>query len=158
MVYEAPLIRGITSRSEALTVVSGSEVRAELDLDRASFIDFAILMGTDFSQRIKNVGPTRALKFIHEHGSIEQILKREPKYAPPEAKKMYMKQVNAARRVFKTLPRVPDPSALQQREHDPELVAEILQRHGLHRAVRYDWQHETALEGNYFQDNPSAGY
>jgi flap endonuclease-1 len=156
LVYEAPLIRNITSRVEPLTVVSGSDIRTVLQLDRASFIDFALLLGTDFSQRIKNVGPQRALKFIREHGSIERVIERERKYSPRGSEKAYLEQVEIARLVFQTLPPVPDVRLLQAKESDDELVSTILQRHGLHRAVTYNWDHTSALDGNYFQDNPSA--
>src|SRR5262245_11268972 len=82
LVYEVPLIRNITSRRSPLTVLSGKEIRTMLKLSRASYVDFALLLGTDFSQRIKNIGPQRALKFIREHGSIEHIIERETRFRP----------------------------------------------------------------------------
>ena len=56
-------------------------MRDALQLDREAFVDFALLLGTDFSQRIKNVGPARALKFIRQHRTIERVLEQESKYA-----------------------------------------------------------------------------
>lgn len=156
LVYEATLIRNITSRIEPLVVVSGSEIRTVLELDRSSFIDFALLLGTDFSQRIKNVGPNRALKFIREHGTIEQVIEREHKYSPRVSKQVYLEQVRIARLVFQTLPPVPDPQLLKAEERDNALVSAILQRYRLNRAANFDWDYDTALNGNYFEDNPSA--
>jgi flap endonuclease-1 len=156
LVYEAPLIRNITSRVEPLTIVSGSDIRTVLDLSRASFIDFALLLGTDFSQRIKNIGPQRALKLIRLYGSIEAIIQQERKYSPRLPEKAYLEQVEVARGVFRTLPEVPDLSLLKARESNTEAVSEILQKYGLHRASGYEWDHDAALEGNYFEDNPSA--
>jgi flap endonuclease-1 len=156
LVYEAPLIRNITSRVEPLIIVSGSDIRTVLDLSRASFIDFALLLGTDFSQRIKNIGPQRALKFIRIYGSIEAIIQQERKYSPRLPEKAYLAQVEAARGVFRTLPEVPDLSLLKGRESDMQAVSGILQKYGLHRASGYEWDYDAALEGNYFQDNPSA--
>ena len=72
VVYGAPLMRNLATRGSPIVIVHGSEVPSALDLDRDRFIDFALLLGTDFSQRIKHVGPQRALKFIREHGSIEE--------------------------------------------------------------------------------------
>lgn len=162
MVYEAPLLRGLTNHTNVLTVVSGSEVRASLSLSRSEFVDFALLLGTDFSQRIKNVGPARALKFIRGHGCIEEVLEKETKYTggKEEMGEAYMEQVEVARKVFGTLPPVPERVELEQGEVNRQAVTEILQRHGLHKAVRCSWEHETALQGNYFQDNPnvSSGY
>ena len=156
LVYEAPLIRNITSRVEPLIIVSGSDIRAVLDLSRASFIDFALLLGTDFSQRIKNIGPQRALKLIRLYGSIEAIIQQERKYSPRLPEKAYLEEVEVAREVFRTLPEVPDLSLLKSTESDTEAVWEILQKYGLHRASGYEWDYDAALEGNYFEDSPSA--
>lgn len=156
MVFEAPLIRNITSRIEPLTIVSGSEIRNVLELDQAGFIDFALLLGTDFSQRIKNLGPARALKFIREHGSIEQIIDRERKYTPKGSEKEYLEQVVIARDVFRTLPPVPDLALLKSKESNNELVTSILQKYNLHRAAHVPYDYAGALAGNFFEDNPNA--
>ncbi|KAL1949219.1 hypothetical protein VTO73DRAFT_11025 [Trametes versicolor] len=157
LVYEAPLIRNITSSSGPLVLISGADVRTFLQLDRPGYIDFALLLGTDFSQRIKNVGPARALKFIREHGSIERVLERERQYPPriPEAE--YLQQVQLARDVFQTLPPTPDRTLLQQGEVDEDAVLAILEKYGLSRYVQAeDWDYGQALAGNYFSDNPIA--
>lgn len=155
--YDAPLIRNLTNRQSPLTVVSGSDIRMVLQLDRASFIDFALLLGTDFSQRIKKVGPARALKFIKAHGSIERVIELETKYAPNMPQNVYLAQVEVARLVYQTLPPVPEKSRLEQGRLDETTVIKILERYGLGRALMSsDWDYGTALDGNYFQDNPRA--
>ncbi|KAG6848375.1 hypothetical protein H0H93_000757 [Arthromyces matolae] len=128
------------------------------NLDRDSFVDFALLLGTDFSQRIKNVGPTRALKFIREHGSIERVVELETKYVPPLAPQAYLAQVELARSVFRTLPPVPDAELLKQGDIDETTLVAVLQKYGLGKEVVdvVDWDYGAALRGNYFQDNPSA--
>ncbi|KAF5379098.1 hypothetical protein D9615_005892 [Tricholomella constricta] len=158
LVYEAPLVRNLTNRHVPLTIVSGAEIRTTLQLDRASFVDFALLLGTDFSQRIKNVGPARALKFIREHRSIERVIELEKKYLPRIPHEAYIAQVEIARMVFGTLPPVPEKSLLEQGIIDEAGIIEVLQRYGLGRAVMNDgdWDYYVALEGNYFNDNPSA--
>ncbi|KAI0642655.1 PIN domain-like protein [Trametes meyenii] len=156
LVYEAPLIRNIASASEPLQLISGAEVRSALELDRTSYIDFALLLGTDFSQRIKNVGPARALKFIREHGSIERVLERETQYPPRVALEEYLHQIQLARQVFQTLPPAPDSSLLQQRDVDEESVRAIMDEYNLGRYVMSNWDPSQALVGNYFADNPAA--
>ncbi|KAI0064360.1 PIN domain-like protein [Artomyces pyxidatus] len=157
LVYEAPMLRHITSRRDPLTVISGSEVRAALELDRAQYIDFALLLGTDFSQRIKNVGPQRALKFIRERGSIEGILEAESQYPPRQSRETYLEHVRAARVVFSTLPPVPDALKLLPGEYREEEVSDMLRQYGLLRFLGHDgWDYTTALDGNYFHDNPAA--
>jgi flap endonuclease-1 len=157
IVYEAPLIRNLTNRSGPLIVLSGTEIRTVLQLDRSSFIDFALLLGTDFSQRIKNVGPTRALKFIRQHKSIERVIEMEKKYTPRIPAPAYLAEVEVARLVFQTLPPVPDIRLLEQPPDDDGLAV-ILQRFGLGKLLMSgeDWDSQEALEGNYFSDNPSA--
>ena len=46
-----------------------------LGLTHEQFVDLCILLGCDYTDTIKGVGPKTALRLIKEHGSIEQILK-----------------------------------------------------------------------------------
>ena len=148
------MIKNITNRLEPLVIVSGAEVRAELDLNQDSFIDFALLLGTDFSQRIANVGPARAYKFIKDHGSIERIIELETKYEPKPSREAYLAQVEIARLVFKTLPAVP---SLKTVLKDDNEVTRVLQQYGLSRAFGEEAEnYQSLLDGNYFGDNPSA--
>ncbi|KAH0826636.1 PIN domain-like protein [Lanmaoa asiatica] len=156
LVYEAPMLRGITARESPIVVVHGEAIRTTLQLDRASYVDFALLLGTDFSQRIKNVGPNRALKFIREHGSIERVVEQESKYPPRMPVADYLAQVGVARLVFQNLPPLPDAAHLQQAESDPNIVSEIIQRYRLHRMLPGAWDIQSALVGNYFGDDPSV--
>ncbi|RPD61239.1 PIN domain-like protein [Lentinus tigrinus ALCF2SS1-6] len=155
LIYGAPLLRNLASKDGPLVLISGAEVRTVLQLDPARFIDFALLLGTDFSQRIKNIGPTRALKYIRQHGSIEHILEHE-KYAAHVVQELYLEQVELARDVFQTLPPLPDLSLLEQGEVDEDAVCDILDRYGLRRFGADEWDYSQALSGNYFADNPSA--
>ncbi|EPQ52244.1 PIN domain-like protein [Gloeophyllum trabeum ATCC 11539] len=160
LVYEAPMIRNITSRKDPLVLLSGSEIRSVLHLDRSSYIDFVLLLGTDFSQRIKNVGPHRALKFIRQHGSIEGVIEHEKQFPPRVAPQAYLQQVQVARLAFTTLPPLPDPEELRQKEWDNAQVRSLLERFGLLRATAAyfldDWDYQEALAGNYFNDKPSS--
>jgi len=59
-----------------LVTISGLEVRRALEIPtQKAYIDFALLLGTDFTERIKNLGPTAAHKLIKEYGSIENVIK-----------------------------------------------------------------------------------
>merc|ERR1712228_332529 len=60
-----------------------------LELTMAQFIDMCILLGCDYCDSIKGVGPVSALKLVREHGSIEKILEwigtsKNTKYIVPE--------------------------------------------------------------------------
>ncbi|KAF8190437.1 PIN domain-like protein [Pholiota molesta] len=159
LAYEAPMIRNITSPVEPLLVISGADVRQELELDREAYVDLLLLMGTDFSQRIKNLGPVRAYDLIKKHGSIERILdaiENLPKYELKLSREAYMTQVRIARLVFGTLPNVPAPELMKQIEKDDAQVTEILRHHGLERYTADEFDYQNALSGTYFQDNPHA--
>ncbi|KAJ3755161.1 PIN domain-like protein [Lentinula raphanica] len=160
IIYEVPLIRNITSRQQPLLVISGTELRSMLKLTRAMFVDFALLMGTDFSQRIRQVGPRRALDFIRAHESIENVIEAETRFQPRGTKEEYLRQVNMARKVFQTLPPVPEDAleSLRNEEghsskYNLSRVLFIMGKYGLSREV--DWDSEDALKGNFFDDNPS---
>ena len=158
--YEASLIRNITSRDPFL-MVSGADVRQGLDLTRDEYIDFVILLGTDFSQRITNVGPVRALKMVNELGCIENIvdsIANDPKYSLKLSKSAYLAQVDIARSVFKTLPPVP---TLRPIEKNDEQVEDILKKYGImYGDIYHDHYiregYKDALIGNFFNDTPFA--
>ncbi|KAF4581578.1 Elongation of fatty acids protein 2 [Pleurotus pulmonarius] len=46
-----------------------------LEMDMSTFIDLCILLGCDYLEPIKGVGPTTALKLLREHGSLKKIVK-----------------------------------------------------------------------------------
>ncbi|KAH9939537.1 PIN domain-like protein [Amylocystis lapponica] len=157
LVYGVPLVRNIANRRGPLEVISGADVRGQLQLDPASFVDFALLLGTDFSPRIKNVGPARALRFIRAHGSIERVLECEPKYPPRVPQHKYLALVGSARMVFDTLPPIPEVEQLRPRESDEEEVVRVLQHYGFPDIVHdRDEDHSRALSGGYYQDDPAA--
>src|SRR5437867_4985110 len=54
-----------------------SENLALLGITREQLLDLAILVGTDFNQGVKGIGPKKALKLIHEYVSIEQMRSEE---------------------------------------------------------------------------------
>jgi flap endonuclease-1 len=152
----------MTTRDPFL-VVSGTDVRNALQLTRDEYIDFAILLGTDFSQRITNVGPVRALSFIKEMGCIENVvdaIENHPKYQLKLSKAAYLAQVDIARSVFKTLPPLPTNTCFESVERSDK-VDSILGLYGiLPQDILPDspdgWRYEDALVGNYFADTPFA--
>lgn len=57
-----------------------------LELSTDEFIDLCIMMGCDYCDTIRGIGPKRAYELIKKHKSIEEILKNldKTKYPPPE--------------------------------------------------------------------------
>ncbi|KZV98147.1 PIN domain-like protein [Exidia glandulosa HHB12029] len=138
LVYEVPLLRGLTNLHKPLTAVSGAEVREALQLSRSSFVDFALLLGTDFSRRLRGVGPMRAIALIKEHGSIETLLAhRRDETMTPAVREEYMQEVHLARAVFHTLPAVSQDAIenATMRPPDETRVSDLLRMYGLERAA-----------------------
>jgi flap endonuclease-1 len=52
-------------------------------IDRTQLVDLAILVGTDFNQGIRGVGPKTALKLIKEFGSLEGLPRKFRSSLPP---------------------------------------------------------------------------
>jgi len=46
----------------------------KLDISHDQLVDIALLVGTDYNEGIKGIGPKKALKSIKKHGSIEGVL------------------------------------------------------------------------------------
>ena len=61
-------------------------------INREQLVDVAILVGTDFNEGIKGIGPKKALAMVKEYGSIEEIMeKKEIKINDyPTVKKIFL--------------------------------------------------------------------
>ncbi|KAJ3047948.1 Elongation of fatty acids protein 2 [Rhizoclosmatium hyalinum] len=87
-----------------------------LGMTMDQFIDMCILLGCDYCDSIKGIGPTRAVSLIKEHKNIETILKHidTKKYAIPEDW-----PYKEARELFKT-PSVTDAAELDVKWEAPD--------------------------------------
>jgi flap endonuclease-1 len=61
------------SRPIVPEVVDTPAMLAAYKISREQLIDLAILVGTDFSDGVKGIGPKKALKLVQEFGSIENM-------------------------------------------------------------------------------------
>lgn len=63
-----------------------SRLLEDLGLSQDEFIDLCILLGCDYCDSIKGIGPKRAIELIKQHRTIEEILKHidTKKYTIPE--------------------------------------------------------------------------
>ncbi|ORY92967.1 PIN domain-like protein [Leucosporidium creatinivorum] len=112
----APLV----SKS-GMNVLDPFKLMEELGLTKEQFVDFALLCGTDFTDRIPFVGTAKALAFIREYGTIENILSSQTRYLPADPI-AYLDTVRAARAIFLDLPPLPADVQLEPRSSDPDLV------------------------------------
>ncbi|KAG8933306.1 hypothetical protein FRC01_009956 [Tulasnella sp. 417] len=140
LIYGATMLRNVTSRDDPLVRISGEDVRNALNLTPESYVDLALLFGSDFTERLRGLGPIRATKLIQTFGSIEEILRSEKskegkgrRYLPEPklSEKAYMKQIKDGRAVFSSLPPIPTEweglfAQTRELEVDDAEVAEIL--------------------------------
>lgn len=88
-----------------------------LGISREQLVDIGILVGTDFNEGVKGVGPKRALELIKKYGSIEKICELrlfEFEVDPLEVKKIFLKH------------EVTDDYRIIWREPSPEKIKELL--------------------------------
>ncbi|KAF5301141.1 hypothetical protein FQR65_LT08971 [Abscondita terminalis] len=87
-----------------------------LNLTQNEFIDLCILLGCDYTDSIRGIGPKRAIDLIKQHKSIENILDNidKSKYPPPENW-----NYDAARQLFLE-PEVADLDQLELKWNDPD--------------------------------------
>ncbi|KAI8939082.1 Elongation of fatty acids protein 2 [Plenodomus lindquistii] len=92
LTFNSPiLLRHLTfseQRKEPILEIHLDKVLEGLAMDRTQFIDLCILLGCDYLDPIKGIGPSTALKLIREHkdleGVVEHIQSQKGKLAIPE--------------------------------------------------------------------------
>ncbi|EIN12797.1 PIN domain-like protein [Punctularia strigosozonata HHB-11173 SS5] len=108
LTFNAPILLRHLTFSEAkktpISEINLAKALEGLQMDMSQFIDLCILLGCDYLEPIKGVGPKTALKLIREHGGLAGVMEhlREkgkgkggvqiPEYWPwEEAKKLFEK-------------------------------------------------------------------
>ena len=88
--------------------ISLEKVLQGLEFTMDQFIDLCILLGCDYCDSIRGIGPSRAVQLLRDHGSIEEVLKSldSKKYKIPSDWPF-----EEARKLFKN-PLVTDPAQL----------------------------------------------
>lgn len=76
--YQPPfLLRHLTfseARKMPIDQIQYDKVLEALEMDKETFVDLCILLGCDYCETIKGVGPVTAFKLIKEHGSLDKIV------------------------------------------------------------------------------------
>src|SRR6185295_410374 len=54
-------------------LIESAKMLEHYAITRSQLVDLAILMGTDFNDGIKGIGPKKALKLVKDFGSIENM-------------------------------------------------------------------------------------
>jgi flap endonuclease-1 len=112
------LLRHLTfseARKMPIREIHLSKVLEELSFTQDQFIDLCILLGCDYCDSIRGIGPVRALDLMRKHGSLEEVIKHlDSKYTVPESFDYV-----SVRKLFKD-PEVTDPEKLEVKWSDPD--------------------------------------
>ena len=84
------------SRAVPPETIDLEENLSKLGLTRDQLIDVALLVGTDFNEGVKGIGPKTAVKRIREWGSLDQ--------APPEVRRQLPDHLDEIRAFFRDPP------------------------------------------------------
>ncbi|KAI8986066.1 PIN domain-like protein [Trametes punicea] len=78
LTFGAPILYRHLTFSEArktpISEINLQKVLEGLDMQMSQFIDLCILLGCDYLEPIKGIGPKSALKLIREHGTLGEVL------------------------------------------------------------------------------------
>lgn len=92
----ARMIRGFgvsMGKQKELREISLAVVLEDMGLSMDQFVDYCILLGCDFSDRIHGIGPVKALDLIKEFKSIEKIIGQLDKSKHPLPPRFDFQQV-----------------------------------------------------------------
>ncbi len=147
------LVRNLTSTSKrklpgkkAYVAISPEQIRLKENLERLGItqeqlVDMAILIGTDFNEGIKGIGPKKSLELIKKNGSIEKILSNLNQTIPVE-------EIEEIRRVF-LQPRITDEYKLKWGTPEEDKVFEILCEEHQFSRDRVEKTLKKFLDANY---------
>jgi len=98
-------------------IVALSEVLSTLGVSREQLVDMGILIGTDFNDGVRGIGPKKALKIIREQGNLENVKAGGKVEVPSEYEQV---------RLIFLEPEVTDDYTIKWGKVDPEAVRRIL--------------------------------
>ncbi|CAA7265483.1 unnamed protein product [Cyclocybe aegerita] len=79
LTFKAPILfRHLTfseAKKQPISEINLQVALDGLDMNMSQFVELCILLGCDYLEPIKGVGPKSALKLIKEHGSLKAVLK-----------------------------------------------------------------------------------
>ena len=127
------LVRNLTLSKRRKTSSGGStpitpelveleHVLEVLSITREQLVDLSILVGTDFNEGVRGIGPKKALKLIREHSSLEGMSERSTTGVPPDFEEV---------RRISLDPEVDNDYRLDWKSVDPEGVRKLMcDQHG----------------------------
>ncbi|CAI8023854.1 Flap endonuclease 1 [Geodia barretti] len=81
------LLRHLTASEQKklpIREITLDHLLTDIGLTQSQFVDLCILLGCDYCDSVKGVGPAKGLSLIRQYGSIEKIMSNNPKLNFPE--------------------------------------------------------------------------
>ena len=87
LTFNAPILyRHLTfseAKKEPISEINLQLALEGLEMEMSQFIDLCILLGCDYLEPIKGIGPKSALKLVREYGDLKGVVEHlREKYAP----------------------------------------------------------------------------
>jgi len=101
------------------------ETLRELDLTREQLVDMCILMGTDYNEGVKGIGPVKAHKLIKKYGNLERVLEGESISIDAD--------INAIRNIFLNPPATADYELKWEDVDEDGLIVFLVEERGFQR-------------------------
>jgi len=127
------IIRNLTSSvkrklpgKQAYTKINPEQIRLKpnlklLGITQKQLVDMAVLIGTDFNEGIKGIGPKKSLGIIKKMGNLENVFAKMDE----DANMLTFDEINEIRRIF-LKPNVTDKYDLKWNNTDNEKIYKIL--------------------------------
>lgn len=106
-----------TSRPLIPELIKLSDNLEALEISREQLVDLALLVGTDFNEGVKGIGPKKALELIRRHGSAENL--------PENIREKLPQTLDEVRNIF-LKPRVLEDYSLKRERPDPDGIIRFL--------------------------------
>lgn len=141
--------RGVARRLSPELVVL-EEVLRSLGVTRRQLVEIAILVGTDYNEGVRGIGPRRALKLIKAYGSIERLPRHIREELPDNWRAVEEVFMNPpVRRDYKIVFRDPDLEGLysflvEEHSFSPRRARLVVER--LEKVYRR-WRSQSDLSG-----------
>jgi len=104
------------SRPIVPELIDRDRLLGELGISREQLVDLALLVGTDFNDGVKGIGPKKALKLVRDFGSLDRM---------PEELRRAAGDIEAVRRIYLS-PEISDDYQVDFGEPDVQGVLEFL--------------------------------
>nr|XP_016854077.1 PREDICTED: probable flap endonuclease 1 homolog isoform X1 [Anolis carolinensis] len=77
------LLRHLNTKNGTVEEISLPVLLEKLSMTQEQFVDLCILLGCDYCEKIRGLGPKKALKLLRQHGSIEKVVEHTSRQKHP---------------------------------------------------------------------------